>query len=118
VTGVYRRLIAAKPGSVRAFLSESDFVDVGTPADYLNATLSLARAEGFSVPPHGDRSHVDPTAHLVDTVLWDDVEIGAGASLNRCIVADRVKIPAGARFQDCAIIQREGALVVADISHG
>ena len=59
---------------------------------------------------------IDPTARVTDSVLWDDVEIGAGATLERCIVADSVKIPAGARFQNCAIIQQEGELVVADMS--
>ncbi len=42
--------------------------------------------------------------------------VGAGAMLERCIVADSVKIPSGASFRNCAIIQREGELVVADIT--
>ena len=117
-SGIYRTLIADHPGSVRAFLCEGEFWDVGTPSDYLDAALSISRAEGHAAPPIGHRSHVHETARLVDSVLWDDVEVGAGASLDRCIVADRVKIPAGASFRNCAILQGEGDLVAAEISNG
>jgi hypothetical protein len=43
------------------------------------------------------------------------VSVGPGASLDRCIVADGAQIPAGARYSNCAIIQRDGALIVAKI---
>lgn len=117
-SGLYRTLIAERPGSIRAFLCKGEFWDVGTPSDYLDASLSISQAEGHAAPPIGHRSRVHKAARLVDSVLWDDVEVGAGASLDRCIVADRVKIPAGASFHHCAIIQGEGDLIVADISHG
>jgi NDP-sugar pyrophosphorylase family protein len=52
---------------------------------------------------------------VIDSILWDDVEIGAGATLGGCIIADGVRIPAGVSFDNCAIIQREGELVIADI---
>jgi mannose-1-phosphate guanylyltransferase len=115
-SGLYRKLIADRLGSVRAFLCKSPFWDVGTPADYLNAALAMARSEGS--PSVGPGSRIDETARVVDTVIWDDVEVGAGASLTRCIVGDRVTIPAGASFHNCAIVQGESDLVVADISHG
>jgi NDP-sugar pyrophosphorylase family protein len=114
---VYRSLVAENLGAVRAFLCEADFWDVGTPADYLLASRSLGEREGRPLPHIGRGSVVDPTAHVVGSILWDNVAIAAGAELDGCIVADGVRIPAGARFQDCAIIQREGALVVTDIPH-
>jgi ADP-glucose pyrophosphorylase len=52
---------------------------------------------------------------IVDSVLWNDVHVGAGATLERCIIADDVRIPSGASFRNCAIIQRNGELVVTDI---
>jgi mannose-1-phosphate guanylyltransferase len=115
---VYRALIAERPGSIRAFLATGQFWDVGTPADYLDATLSIGAAEGVSSPQIGHHSRVAKDARLTSTVLWDDVEVGEGASLDRCVVADTVKIPAGATFQNCAIIQRGNDLVVADIVNG
>ena len=95
-------------------MCDADFWDVGTPADYLDACLSIGKTEG-DVRQIGRGSVVEPSASVTDSVLWDDVSVGAGATLERCIVADGVKIPSGASFRNCAIIQRDGELVVADI---
>lgn len=115
ISGVYRSLVKQDLGAVRAFLTQADFWDVGTPADYVEASRSIGEREGRSFPHVGAGALVDPTARLVDTVLWDRVEVGAGAVLHRCIVADDVKIPAGVSFRNCVIIQREGALVMSDL---
>jgi NDP-sugar pyrophosphorylase family protein len=114
--GVYRQLIAERPGSVRAFLASGDFWDVGTPSDYLAAALAIGAREHYRQV--GVSSRVDPTAQLVDSVIWDNVDVGAGARLERCVVADGVKIPPGAQFNNCAVIQGADALVVADMTHG
>ena len=58
------------------------------------------------------------SARVIDSVIWDDVSVGAGATLERCIVADGVKIPAGASFRNCAIIQRDGELTRTAIGGG
>jgi NDP-sugar pyrophosphorylase family protein len=116
--GIYRQLMAERPGSIRAFLTHADFCDVGTPADYLNAALTFARIEGLRAPQIGAGSRVDGTAQVVDSVIWDNVNVGADARLERCVVADGVTIPAGARFRNQSIIQGEGDLIVADMSHG
>ena len=116
IGGVYHSLVATNLGAVRAFLCAADFWDVGTPADYFATSQSLGVREHRPFPHVGPRSVIDPTARVSDSILWDDVEIGAGATLDRCIVADMVKIPAGVRFENCAIIQRDGELVVADIA--
>lgn len=115
IGGIYKDLVKEDLGHVRAFLCAADFWDVGTPADYLEASLSIGKAEG-GAPQIGRGSVVDPSARVNDSVIWDDARVGAGASLSRCIVADGVEIPAGARFSNCAIIQRDGELVVADIT--
>jgi NDP-sugar pyrophosphorylase family protein len=114
IGALYKDLVKENLGHVRAFLCDADFWDVGTPADYLDACLSIGRTEGH-VLQVGRRSVVDRSAHVTDSVIWDDVMVGGGASLERCIVADGVKIPAGARFSNCAIIQKDGELMVADI---
>jgi ADP-glucose pyrophosphorylase len=40
-----------------------------------------------------------------ETAVWDDVTIGAHATLVECIVADGVTIPAGAAFTRRAIVR-------------
>jgi mannose-1-phosphate guanylyltransferase len=116
VGGVYPKLIASKPGSIRAFLANGDFWDVGTPGDYLDAALSIGRREGAPSAQVGRRSRIHPEASLSESVVWDDVDIAAGARLERCIVADGVQIPAGRSFRNCAIIRSEGQLVVAELN--
>ena len=114
IGALYKELVKEHPGHVRAFLCAADFWDVGTPADYLDACLSIGRTEGVVAPP-GRGSVIERSARVAESVIWDDVSVGAGAALQRCIVADGVKIPAGASFRNCAIIQRDGELMVADI---
>jgi len=116
VGGLYPRLIASKPGSIRAFLAEADFWDVGTPADYLEAALSIGRREGAPSAQIGRGSRIDPTARITDSVVWEDVDIAARATLERCVVADGVQIPAGSAFRNCAIIQSGGDLVVTELN--
>ena len=114
IGGLYKELVKENLGHVRAFLCAADFFDVGTPADYLDACLTIGRAEG-KIGHVGRGSVVEGSARLVDTVVWDDVRIGSGATLERCVVADGVQIPSGACFRNCAIIQTDGELVVTDI---
>jgi NDP-sugar pyrophosphorylase family protein len=115
IGGLYKTLVKEDPGAVRAFLCSTEFWDVGTPADYLSACLAIGRKEGMT--RHlGERSIVEDSARVIDTVIWDDVVVGKGASLERCVVADGVKIPAGANYQNCAIIQRDGELVATQMS--
>jgi NDP-sugar pyrophosphorylase family protein len=117
-SAVYRALIAEKAGSIRAFLAAGDFHDVGTPADYLETALSIGRMEGAAGPQIGRGSTIDPSARVADSVLWEDVHVEAGATLERCVVADGVHVPAGRSFSNCAIIQSGGKLVVAELNHG
>lgn len=112
---LYKELVKENLGHVRAFLCDANFWDVGTPADYLDACLSIGKAEG-DVRQIGRGSVIDPSARVSESVIWDAVRVGAGATLERCVVADGVNIPSGASFRNCAIIQREGELIVADIT--
>lgn len=114
IGALYKDLVKDNPGHVRAFLCDADFWDVGTPADYLDACLSIGKTEGIA-GQFGQRSLIDRSARVSESVIWDDVTVGADATLERCVVADGVRIPAGAIFRNCAIIQRDGQLVVADI---
>jgi NDP-sugar pyrophosphorylase family protein len=114
IGALYGKLVEENPGHVRAFLCDADFWDVGTPADYLDACLSIGKTEGVG-RQIGRGSVVARSADVTDCILWDGVNVGAGATLERCIIADGVTIPSGATFRNCVIIQRDGELVVAEI---
>jgi len=114
IGALYKELVKENLGHVRAFLCGADFWDVGRPADYLEACLTIGKLEG-GVSQIGRGSAIAPTARVTDSVVWNDVSVGPGATLERCIIADGVTIPAGASFRNCAIIQRDGELMVANI---
>jgi mannose-1-phosphate guanylyltransferase len=93
---VYPQLLREHPGSMRAFVSNAGFLDIGTPADYLATSLQLAAREGH--PLDGD------------TILWDDVVIEPGARLRRCIVTDGVRVPADADWCGLTVRTASGDL--------
>jgi len=107
-------------------LHDQPFWDLGTPREFLRATRQvLTRAESFP-PERGKfdlaarilslsptrgfdgvssvigRATIGRGAHLIESVVWDGVEVGAGAELKGCIAA-RGKIPAGAVFRDSVL---------------
>ena len=92
VRALYPALAAAQPGSIRLFRTAADFLDIGTPADYLHTALTLADRDGL--PYAGANSRVDFSARVERSVLWDDVVVEAGAMLRECVVADGVVVPA------------------------
>jgi mannose-1-phosphate guanylyltransferase len=100
---VYPQLIAANASSIAAFVSDAEFHDVGTARDYLATAALIAKREGRPLD-RGDNCRVAPDAAVIDSILWDRVTIGAGAHLNRCIVADDVAVPAGGRYDDAVIV--------------
>ena len=114
---LYPKLMAECPGSVRALRTNAEFLDIGTPADYLDTSLLFAAraAEGVeaarSAPPSaiiGQRCRVAASATVSRTVLWDDVVVGEGASVKDCVLADGVTIEAGSRFEGVALVRAEG----------
>jgi NDP-sugar pyrophosphorylase family protein len=104
VLQVYPRMLAESPRRLRAFVCDAPFIEVGTPADYRRVHETLAAAEG--VPPWtaGLRAAIDPTARLDRTILWDDVAIGAGVVLERCVVADRTRVPDGLQAAGACLV--------------
>jgi NDP-sugar pyrophosphorylase family protein len=45
--------------------------------------------------------------NLKDSVIWDDVTIGDGATLYRTIIADGVTIEPGEHFENAAIVRAD-----------
>jgi len=89
VKDLYPTLIAARPGNIRAFITDAEFFDIGTPRDYFDTCMRFRPKE-----PVGSRLR-SPASHVEDSVLWDDVQIDPEARLRRCIVTDGVRVPRG-----------------------
>jgi mannose-1-phosphate guanylyltransferase len=104
IGGLYDAMIAERPGSVRAVISDAAFYDVGTTADYWRTSRALAApsttlgagASGSAESPPGARVEIDTSARVTRSILWDDVTVGAAAHLDECIVTDGVHVAPGA----------------------
>lgn len=94
VAGIYRTLVANQRGAIRAWRVDAPFIDVGTPADYLDAVLRVARAEGKSTnpvveapwAPDQQTAVIDPSAQLTDCVVWPGTLVGPATTLHLCVV--------------------------------
>jgi NDP-sugar pyrophosphorylase family protein len=109
VAALYPALIAAQPGSVRAFTCSAEFFDIGTPADYLTSSLLIGRRERLALDA-GRHCDIAAGAQVIDSVLWDDVVVEAGAMLRETIVTDGVRVPADTAWHGVTLRRAAGEL--------
>jgi len=117
VGGLYDEMIAADPGSIRAFVSDAAYWDVGTVADYWSTSWSFAGREQGAAPIAGTRVDIAQTARVSRSILWDDIEVSRDAVVEECIVTDGVRVPAGARYRRAILLREaDGALRTAPLT--
>jgi mannose-1-phosphate guanylyltransferase len=107
IGGLYDAVMAANPDSVRGVVCHAEFFDVGTVQDYRRTSDAFAQREGRTGSTVGRRCRIHPSARIVDSILWDDVEVGADAVIEECIVTDGAMIPAGTKHRRCIISQAD-----------
>ena len=108
VSTLYPALIAERRDSVRAFRTEVESLDIGTPADYLRSSLVMAARE-----PRGQigaRARIAADARIERSILWDDVIVEAGAMVRECVVADGVTVPANTSWHGVTLRVANGEL--------
>jgi NDP-sugar pyrophosphorylase family protein len=112
VGDIFDTLIAARPGSIRAYRCDARFWDIGTVQDYWSTSHAFAASEAL----RGESAGLDRDARLVDSIAWDDVELGPGAAVTRCILTDGVRVAAGASYADAILMRgHDGQLVSAPL---
>ncbi len=105
IGGTYDELVSGRSGAVRAFCCDAQFWDVGTAADYWRTSQALSTS-GVDA---GKRTRIDTSARVTASILWDDVEVGANAVIDRSIVADGVRVPAGATYRETILLRASDA---------
>jgi mannose-1-phosphate guanylyltransferase len=95
IGGLYDAVMTANPGSVRGVVCDAQFFDVGTVDDYRRTSQAFVRREGRAGSTVGVRSQIHPSARILDSILWDDVTVGADAVIEDCIITDGVSIAPG-----------------------
>ncbi|HEX2340040.1 MAG TPA: NDP-sugar synthase [Vicinamibacterales bacterium] len=115
IGALYPSLIKARPDAIRAFICDASFDDIGTPSDYLETSLRVAAQEHAAHSLRGADCTIHSGAHVTRSVLWDRVDVGDGASLVECVVADDVAVPPGARFERQAVVRGEQGVITAPL---
>lgn len=105
VLEVYPKMLATRPRTIRGYVCDAPFVEIGAPADYLIANAAIAADEGVDPYAPGRRCLIASSARVTRSILWDDVVVGEDAVVDECILADGVRVPAGARWSRLAAIR-------------
>ncbi len=103
VSGVYLDLLK-EPGRVRVWPVEADFIDVGSPADYLAAAITLAGAsDALLIDASAD---VASSACVTRSIVWSGAHIGPNAHVTDCIVTTGAVVPSGFEAARKVIVAR------------
>ena len=118
IKSLYPQLVGSDPTAVRGWRSDASFFDVGTPAEYLRTTQAIAARLGLPLD-RGPGTQVHATAEVIGSVLWNDVRVGAGASVRDCVLADGVTVPPGATLEHATVVRRADRVpAVNDVALG
>ncbi|MES1254427.1 MAG: NDP-sugar synthase [Acidobacteriota bacterium] len=79
------------------------------PAGWVDGPDRQVAPEARQVWPHiaivaGRHVRLAATADVRDSILWDDVTIGDGCRVHRCVVTDRVRVPPHAEYHDAILV--------------
>lgn len=154
---VYAPVIEAGKETIAGLIHEDLWFDIGTPLRYLSASMQMLRLlqdGSLPLPPDsrvekdcrvlagldselqgdlqdvvlGRRCRVRKAARVRDSVLWNQVEIGANAFIRNAVLAHDVRVPQGGRIENVLVcralpevdydertLTRRGELVAAAI---
>jgi len=88
-----------------AHVASGKWRELSTLKRYLDISVELLEEAGQSFIA-GAKAVISDAASVSDTVLWDNVEVGAGARVHRAVLADNVKINAGEVIENAVIVPR------------
>jgi len=88
-----------------AHVASGKWRELSTLKRYLDISVELLEEAGQSFIA-GAKAVISDAASVSDTVLWDNVEVGAGARVHRAVLADNVKINAGEVVENAVIVPR------------
>jgi NDP-sugar pyrophosphorylase family protein len=102
---VYPQAIA-QGERILGHVAEGMWYELSTMQRYLDISLALLRETGRDVYA-GQDSSIDAQANVSDSILWDKVRIGPGASVRRSVLGDGVRIATGESIEDAVIVRTE-----------
>jgi len=79
--------------------------ELSTLKRYLDISVELLKEAGKSFVT-GTNNSIAGSATLSESILWDSVEVGAGAQVRRAVLADNVKINAQETIENAIVVPR------------
>ena len=91
---------------IAAHVASGKWRELSTLKRYLDISVELLRESGKSFVT-GEDAIISSSASVTDSVLWDQVKVGAGARVNRAVLADDVTIPDGEVIENAVVVPRQ-----------
>jgi mannose-1-phosphate guanylyltransferase/phosphomannomutase len=91
--------------TIAAHVASGKWRELSTLKRYLDISVELLKEEQKPFIA-GAKSVIVSTAGVTDSVLWDNVEVGAGARVHRAVLADNVKIGANEVIENAVVVPR------------
>jgi NDP-sugar pyrophosphorylase family protein len=101
-TDVYPQAIA-NGERIAANVSEGRWRELSTLQRYLDISVEMLKENGASVVT-GKHNQISASARIVDSVLWDDVQVGRHAVIERAVLADDVHVGPGETIRDAIVV--------------
>jgi NDP-sugar pyrophosphorylase family protein len=105
VTHVYPKAMADGE-IIAAHVASGNWRELSTLERYLDISVEMLAERGQSYFA-GTNSVIEPTADVVNTIMWDNVSVGAGAAVHRCVLGDGVTVPSGEHLENAIVVRRE-----------
>ena len=97
---------------IAVHITDANWFELSTIPRYLDISLAMMPDKNVC---QGENCQIAETATVKDSVIWDDVTIGEGASLYRTIIADGVTIEPDEHFENVAIVRADMVRSCAEI---
>lgn len=104
-TDVYPQAIASGE-TIAAHVASGKWRELSTLKRYLDISIELLKERGESYVA-GANSMIPTSATVTDSVIWDDVKVGASAQIKRAVLADDVTIPDGEVIENAVVVPRQ-----------
>jgi NDP-sugar pyrophosphorylase family protein len=103
-TDVYPKAMAAGE-IVAAHVTTGTWRELSTLPRYVDISVEMLKEQGHFYSAGVD-CVIAETASVTDSILWDNVTIGAGAHVNRAVLADEVRIPENEIIENAVVVPR------------
>ena len=104
VTHVYPKAMA-NGEIIAAHVASGRWRELSTLQRYLEISLEILKEidQPYSA---GANTFISASANVTEAILWDGVEVAAGASVKRCVLADKVSIPENEIVENSIVVPR------------